>query len=73
MGERGIPRQGMPITPAGVVTSGTMSPTMGIGIGMGYVPPEFAKPNTGIEIDVRGRALAATVESKPLYVKETST
>jgi len=73
MGERGIPRQGMPIRPAGVVTSGTMSPTMGIGIGMGYVPAELAKPNTGIEIDVRGRALAATVESKPLYVKETST
>ena len=38
MSERGIPRQGMPIRPDGVVTSGTMSPSLGIGIGMGYVP-----------------------------------
>ncbi len=73
MGERGIPRQGMPIRPEGVVTSGTMSPSMGIGIGMGYVPAGATDPGTEIEIDVRGRALAATVESKPLYVKETST
>jgi aminomethyltransferase len=73
MGERGIPRQGMPIRPAGIVTSGTMSPSLGIGIGMGYVPAEGAQPGTGIEIDVRGRTLPATVESKPLYVKETST
>jgi aminomethyltransferase len=73
MGERGIPRQGMAIRPAGVVTSGTMSPSMGIGIGMGYVPAEGSTPGSEIEIDVRGRALAATVKSKPLYVKETST
>ena len=48
-------------------------PGAGGGIGMGYVPADLAKPNTAIEIDVRGRSLAATVESKPLYVKETST
>jgi aminomethyltransferase len=73
MGERGIPRQGMPIRPAGIVTSGTMSPSLGMGIGMGYVPADGAMPDTEIEVDVRGRTLAATVRSKPLYVKETST
>ena len=71
MTERGIPRQGMPIPPAGVVTSGTMSPSLGIGIGMGYVPAASAMPGTAIEIDVRGRRLAAEVARKPLYVKET--
>jgi glycine cleavage system aminomethyltransferase T len=40
---------------------------------MGYVPAEGSTPGSEIEIDVRGRALAATVKSKPLYVKETST
>ncbi|MDX6521040.1 MAG: aminomethyltransferase [Gaiellales bacterium] len=72
MDDRGIPRQEMPIRPAGVVTSGTMSPSLGIGIGMGYVPGDGAAPGTAIEIDVRGRPLAATIATKPLYVKETS-
>jgi aminomethyltransferase len=72
MRERGIPRQGMPILPAGVVTSGTMSPSLGIGIGMGYVPAADADPGTAIEIDVRGRALPAEISRKPLYAKETT-
>jgi aminomethyltransferase len=72
MDDRGIPRQDMPVRPAGVVTSGTMSPSLGIGIGMGYVPAGGAAPGTAIEIDVRGRPLAATIATKPLYVKETS-
>jgi glycine cleavage system T protein (aminomethyltransferase) len=67
---RGIPRQGMPIRPAGEVTSGTMSPSLGIGIGMGYVPADTAAEGTEIEIDARGRPLAARVAAKPLYVKE---
>ena len=58
---------------AGVVTSGTMSPSLGIGIGMGYVPSAAGDPGTPIEIDVRGRTLAAAISRKPLYVKETST
>jgi len=70
---RGIPRQGMPLRPAGQVTSGTMSPSLGIGIGMGYVPAELAAEGTEIEIDARGRPVAARVAAKPLYVKETRT
>jgi aminomethyltransferase len=72
MRERGIPRQGMPILPAGTVTSGTMSPSLGIGIGMGYVPDGLSDPGTAIEIDVRGRPLAAETARKPLYAKETT-
>jgi aminomethyltransferase len=70
MSERGIPRQGMAVRPAGEVTSGTMSPSLEVGIGMGYVPADLAAEGTEIEIDVRGRPVAARVAAKPLYVKE---
>ena len=70
--DRGIPRQGMAMLPEGTVTSGTMSPSLGIGIGMGYVPAGGAEPGTAVEIDVRGRMLAAEIAKKPLYVKETN-
>jgi len=72
MRERGIPRQGMAIVPDGEVTSGTMSPSLGIGIGMGYVPAGVAQSGTVIEIDVRGRPLEAEIARKPLYSKETT-
>jgi aminomethyltransferase len=72
MDERGIPRQGMPVLPAGEVTSGTMSPSLGVGIGMGYVPADTAAKGTEITIDVRGREYPAHVAAKPLYVKETA-
>ncbi|MEP6642182.1 MAG: glycine cleavage system aminomethyltransferase GcvT [Gaiellales bacterium] len=68
---RGIPRQGMALRPAGEVTSGTMSPSLGVGIGMAYVPAVLADEGTAIEIDARGRPVAARVAAKPLYVKET--
>jgi aminomethyltransferase len=67
----GIPRQGNPVEGGGEVTSGTLSPSLGIGIGMAYLPPEKAEPGTAIEIDVRGKARPAEVRSKPLYSKET--
>ena len=51
------------------MTSGTHSPSLGIGIGMAYVPPELADPGTELEIDVRGTHRAARVERKPLYGK----
>jgi glycine cleavage system T protein (aminomethyltransferase) len=70
MEERGIPRPGMAVLPAGEVTSGTMSPSLGVGIGMAYVPETMAATGTEITIDVRGRPLAARVARKPLYVKE---
>ena len=53
----------------GVVTSGTQSPSLGIGIGMAYVPPELAKPDTRIEIEIRGRRFAAVVVPKPIFRK----
>ena len=55
--------------PAGVVTSGTLSPSLEKGIGMAYVRAELAEPGTEVEIDVRGRRRPARIESKPLYVK----
>jgi aminomethyltransferase len=53
----------------GEVTSGTQSPSLGIGIGMGYVPPELAKPGTQIEIEIRGKRSPALVVRKPIYKK----
>jgi aminomethyltransferase len=70
----GIPRQDNPILvagePAGVVTSGTLSPCLDVGIGMGYVPAAAAAPGTAVEVDVRGRLRPAEVREKPLYRKE---
>jgi glycine cleavage system T protein (aminomethyltransferase) len=66
----GIARQGNPVQGGGEVTSGTMSPCLGIGIGMAYVPADRADPGTPLEIDVRGKLRAAEVRTKPLYTKE---
>ena len=51
----------------GHVASGTQSPTLGVGIGMGYVPVEFAKAGTALEIEIRGRRAPAVVVAKPFY------
>ncbi|MDP9227493.1 MAG: glycine cleavage system aminomethyltransferase GcvT [Actinomycetota bacterium] len=70
----GIARQGNPILSAGdvvgEVTSGTLSPSLGVGIGMGYVDAGLAEPGTEIEIDVRGKRRAARIEKVPLYKKD---
>jgi aminomethyltransferase len=63
----GIARQGNAVVGGGEVTSGTMSPSLGIGIGMAYVPAERAAVGTELDIDVRGRVRSAVVASKPLY------
>lgn len=63
----GIARQGNPVEGGGEVTSGTLSPTMGVGIGMAYLPSDRAVPGEKIEIDVRGKIRPATVAEKPLY------
>jgi aminomethyltransferase len=55
--------------PIGEVVSGTQSPSLGIGIGLGYVTPEFAKPGTSIEIEARGKRGPAEVVAKPIYRK----
>jgi aminomethyltransferase len=65
----GIARQGNPILGGGEVTSGTLSPCLGVGIGMAYVPSERAAVGTTLEIDVRGRNRTATVAAKPLVAK----
>ena len=66
----GIARQGNPVVGGGFVTSGTLSPSLGIGIGMAYVPSQRSEPGTEFEIDVRGRRRGAIVEPKPLYRKD---
>ena len=68
--DRGIPRHGYELfdgdgNPIGVVTSGTMSPTRKIGIGMGYVKTLNSKLGTEIFVDVRGRKLKAVVVKPP--------
>jgi aminomethyltransferase len=70
------PRPGYPIfhpqsadTPVGQVTSGTLSPTLGTGIGLGYVPAGIGNPGTSMEVEIRGRRHAAVIAAKPLYQK----
>jgi aminomethyltransferase len=53
-----------------MVTSGTLSPCLERGIGMGYLSSELSEPGTEVEVDVRGRRRAARVESRPLYKRE---
>ncbi|HEY3430495.1 MAG TPA: glycine cleavage system aminomethyltransferase GcvT [Cyclobacteriaceae bacterium] len=69
--DKGIPRHDYVIKDAsgnaiGKVTSGTMSPMLSIGIGLGYVTTEFSGPGSEIFIDVRGKALKAVVSKTPL-------
>ncbi len=51
----------------GVVTSGTMSPSLGIGIGMGYVAINYYSPKSEIYIQIRKKRVAAEVASFPFY------
>jgi aminomethyltransferase len=70
MEEKAIPRQGMPIIEGGDVTSGTLSPMLEVGIGLGYVERAHAAPDSALTIDVRGRERRARVVKKPIYKKE---
>jgi aminomethyltransferase len=70
MEEKAVPRQGMPIEGGGEVTSGTHSPMLDRGIGMGYVPTENAASETELVIDIRGKPKRARVVKKPIYRKE---
>jgi aminomethyltransferase len=70
MEEPGIPRQGMPIAEGGEVTSGSHSPMLEVGIGLGYVPAELAQRGSELTIDVRGRPRRARVVKKPIYSRE---
>ena len=72
--EKGIPRHGYAMLNGedtiGEVTSGTHSPTLDIGIGLGYVSLEHSNPGTGIAIDIRGRRTEAEVVAIPFYTRK---
>ncbi len=72
----GIPRQGNPVLAGdeevGVVTSGSFSPSLEIGIGLAYLHSDLAELGTEVEIDVRGKRRAARIASKPLYESPSS-
>ena len=68
--DRGIPRHGYKIAAAdgeeiGHVTSGTMSPCLKVGFGLGYVKPEYAKPGTEVAVVIREKPLRAEVVKIP--------
>lgn len=70
--DKGVPRSGYDIVDAegnliGKVTSGTMSPSLKKGIGLGYVAPEFSKFDAKIYIQIRKNAAPATVVKLPFY------
>jgi aminomethyltransferase len=71
LSQRGVPRKGNTIViegaTSGVVTSGTFSPSLERGIGLGYVDAAHAEPGLGIEIEIRGKLRPATIETSPLY------
>jgi aminomethyltransferase len=69
------PRAGYPVLDAagreiGALSSGVLSPTLGIGIGMAYLPLDSAKAGTEVAIDIRGRKIPARVVKKPFYKPE---
>ena len=75
MEEPGIPRQWMTITAGGeaeigTVTSGSHSPMLDRGIGLGYVPAQAAVPEGELSVDVRGRPRRARVVKRPIYKRE---
>jgi aminomethyltransferase len=70
MKEKAVPRQGMAIEGGGEVTSGTHSPMLDRGIGMGYVRADSATPDTELAIDVRGKSRRARVVKRPIYKRE---
>jgi aminomethyltransferase len=67
----GIARQGNPVVGGGEVTSGTLSPTLAVGIGLAYVPAGRAAVGSALELDVRGKMRPAVIKQKPLYRKGT--
>ena len=73
--ERGFPRPGYPIvfegTDVGVVSSGTVSPSLGYGIAMGYVPPDMAAPDTALGVRVRDKVIPGVVQRPPFYTEGT--
>lgn len=73
--QKSVPRHGFRIldpassTPIGEVTSGNLSPILQKGIGLGYVPATFAKPDTAFSVDIRGKIVPAVTIQPPFYRK----
>jgi len=55
----------------GEISSGTLSPSLNIGIGMGYVLAASARIGTLLEVEIRGQKFPATIEKKPFYKKQS--
>ncbi len=70
---RGFPRPGYGILSGGevvgTITSGTVSPSLGFGVAMGYVPNELASPDTPLQVDIRGKPIGAVVQRPPFYTE----
>src|SRR5207247_11436281 len=73
--DKGIARQGEVIysdaVAIGGVASGTLSPPLGVGIGMGYAPPGVSKPSQSFEIKIRDRRVSAGVVKMPFYQRRS--
>lgn len=71
--ERGFPRHGYPIVSqeedVGEITSGVVSPSLGIGVAMGYVPTELAKKGTELGVRIRDKVIPAVVQRPPFYTE----
>ena len=70
MVDKAIPRAGMGIAEGCEVTSGSLSPMLDVGIGMGYVEADASAPDSELTIDVRGRPRKARVVKKPIYKRD---
>jgi len=73
MVDKGIPREGYPVLlagkQAGIVTSGTMSPSLGEAIGIALIPKNGPRMDEEFFIDIRGKSRKAVVVKTPFYVK----
>jgi aminomethyltransferase len=71
LSDRNIARHDYPLlsngAPVGIVTSGTLSPTLGYPVALGYLPPELAKVGQTVEVSIRGKTFPATVVKRPFY------
>jgi aminomethyltransferase len=75
MTDKGIPRQGQEFisdnVEVGKVSSGTLSPTLGFGLGMGYVMPSVSKQGRSFDVKIRGREAAASIVKLPFYQRRS--